>query len=103
MPKMLLIDMPDNSVWGIPVEDIARNRAIYYASEFGGDVERSLAEDTLPLFESDDFEIRDWAAGNLDWADIKDRAVLVRPAPPVDYEAGWLNGKMRVENVEVSA
>lgn len=96
MLKMLLIEMPDRSTWGVPVEIIARHRATYYADRFGGDVERSLTEDTLPLFESSDFEIRDWAAGNLDWADVKGHAVLVCPALPPDYEAGWLSGKTRV-------
>jgi hypothetical protein len=42
--------MPDGSEWAYSVMDIARNRAEHYADEYGGDVERSLAEDTLPLF-----------------------------------------------------
>jgi hypothetical protein len=28
-------------------------------TEYDGDVEKSLADDTLPLFESDDYEIKD--------------------------------------------
>lgn len=96
VPKMLLIEMPDRSKWGVPVEVIARHRAAYYAGKFDGDIERSLAEDTLPLFDADDFEIRDWATGNMDWADVQPHAALVSPAPPTDYEAGWLNGKTHV-------
>lgn len=52
MHKLMTVEMPDGSKWGVPVEMIARSRAAYYANEFDGDVERSLAEDTLPLFES---------------------------------------------------
>jgi hypothetical protein len=49
LPKYLTIKQSDGSVWGVPVEMIARNRAEFYASEFDGDVEQSLQEDTLPL------------------------------------------------------
>jgi hypothetical protein len=58
--KELHIKMPDSSVWAVPVQLIATNRAEYYAKEFGGDIQRSLAEDTLPLFRTDDFEIEEW-------------------------------------------
>jgi hypothetical protein len=44
--KYLSMTMPDGSKWGVPVEMIARNRAAHYASEFDGDVERSLTEDS---------------------------------------------------------
>ena len=68
--KMLVLQMPDGSEWGVPVEVIARNRAEHYKSEFGDDVERSLAEDTMPLFE-DDYEIEEWASNNMNWQDVK--------------------------------
>jgi hypothetical protein len=35
---------------GSAIQLIATHRAEYYAKEFGGDLYRSLAEDTLPLF-----------------------------------------------------
>jgi hypothetical protein len=50
--KELHITMPDSSVWAVPVQLIA-TPAEYYAKEFGGDLYRNLAEDTLPLFRSD--------------------------------------------------
>ena len=65
LPKMLTVDMPDGSVWAVPVMLIARNRAEHYKGEFGGDIERSLAEDTVPLFSESDYEIRDWAQSAL--------------------------------------
>jgi len=61
MRKLMTVEMPDGSKWGVPVEMIARNRATHYASEFNNDVERSLAEDAQPLFESEEDPARLWA------------------------------------------
>lgn len=88
--------MPDGSLWDIPVIIIARNRAENYAHEFGGDVDRSLLEDTAPLFESDDFEIEDWAQNNMNWSDVKYHATVFKDAPPTDYGEGWVNGEHSV-------
>ncbi|MBU4609176.1 hypothetical protein IMZ29_00975 [Achromobacter sp. GG226] len=89
--------MPDGSTWGIPVEVIARHRASHYAHEFDGDVEKSLAEDTGPLFASDEYEVHDWAANNMNWSDVAaDHAVRIDGAKPVDYQEGWTNGEYEV-------
>ncbi len=52
MKLIMTVTMPDGSKFGVPVAMIARNRAEHYAHEFGGDVERSLAEDTVPMFDA---------------------------------------------------
>lgn len=83
----LHVTMSDGSVWAILVWDIAYHRAEYYAKDFDGDVIRSLNEDTIPLFEGDEFEIRDWAANNMDWKDFN--VTLVSPAPKPDYQDEW--------------
>ena len=90
--KYLRVTMPDGSKWDVPVYVIAKNRAEWYAHEFGGDVERSLAEDTLPLFEADAFEIEDWASNNMNWSDVEVYAHKAKPGPEVDYDEGWMNG-----------
>ena len=93
--KRLVITMPDESQWAVPVEFIARHRASYYAKEFGDDVTQSLREDTLPLFESENYEIQDWSANNMNWSDVKDVALRVK-APDVDYDDGWCNGEWSI-------
>ena len=86
--------MPDGSKWDVPVTIIASHRAEHYKQEFGGDVHKSLNEDTLPLFESDPFEIADWAANNMNWSDVERVAKLADiPKPDVDFQYGWVNGK----------
>lgn len=99
--KMLTIEMPDGSKWGVPVDVIARNRAAHYAHEFGGDVERSMAEDTIPLFESDDYEVEDWAANNMNWSDVETQAKKLQDAPAPDFQEAWMNGEKSV--IEVAA
>lgn len=97
--KVIRITMPDGSKYDVPVEIIARNRAKHYADkEFDGDIERSLAEDTMPLFQSDDYEIHDWAANNMNWSDVKDHATLASLPEDGDEsrQEGWVNGEYEV-------
>jgi len=98
MSKHLLITMPDESVWAVPVEVIAINRATSYASEFGNDVQASLDQDTLPLFNSNPFEIEDWAANNMNWSDVAAHARLIREGE-TDYQEGWVNGEKEVKDL----
>jgi len=97
--KMLSIEMPDGSKWGVPVEMIARHRATQYAHEFDGDVERSLIEDTLPLFESDDYAIKDWASNNMDWDYFVGHQFRLSYEQPPDFQGAWVNGKKEVVEV----
>jgi hypothetical protein len=98
MSGNLEVTMPDSSIWIVPIDVIARNRAAHYAHEFDGDIERSLAEDTMPLFRSDSYEVQDWAANNMNWSDVCMHAWRKIEAPPVDdqFQEGWVNGDKRV-------
>lgn len=93
--KYMTIEMPDSSVWKVPVAIIADHRAECYKSEFGGDHTRSLKEDTLPLFEEDHYNIEDWAANNMNWSDVVAHAQIVRQGE-CDYEDGWCNGDKNI-------
>ena len=94
MKQTLRVSMPDGSKWDVPVMAVARNRAESYKDEFGDDVERSLAEDTIPLFTSSPDEISDWAANNMNWSDVESVAKRVELEPQVtDYQEGWINGE----------
>ena len=98
--KILQVEMPDGSKWGVPVDIIARNRAENYAHEFDGDIEKSLAEDTMPLFESDDYEVEDWAANNINWCDVEANAIKLHEGQ-TGFEEGWVNGNKEVIDVDV--
>lgn len=97
--QVIRITMPDGAKYDVPTEIIARNRAKHYADkEFDGDIERSLTEDTLPLFQSDDYEIHDWAANNMNWSDVKDHATLasLTEDSEASHQEGWINGEYEI-------
>lgn len=97
LDKRYVITMEDQSQWSVPVKVIAMNRAAYYADEnFNGDLDRSLQEDTVPLFEADEYEIEDWAKNNMSWSDVVSFASQIK-APEIDFEDGWVNGNAIVE------
>lgn len=96
--KVLRVNMPDGSKWDVPVEFIANNRAEHYAHEFNGNVQQSLDEDTLPLFEADHYEIEDWAANNMNWSDVE-RMATMAVSGETDYQEGWVNGDKTVIDV----
>ncbi len=101
------ITMPDGSKWNVPVEAIARNHAEYYAAhDYAGDVEKCLREHSLPLLLADKGELRDWASGNMNWADVAGVAFPAadKTQPAVeDFQEGWVNGDFRVLDVEPAA
>jgi len=72
--RKLLIQQHDGSVLAVPVMVIATNRAAHYKAEFGDNLLKSLAEDTLPLFAASEEEIIDWATNNMDWKDVAEYA-----------------------------
>lgn len=100
MKILACVRMPDGSVWAVPVAVVARNRAEHYAHEFGGDVERSLVEDTVPLFGDDSSAVTDWAQNNMNWSDVEKDAHLVEPPGDPDFQEGWTSGEMWVEEQE---
>jgi hypothetical protein len=92
LPKYLTIELPDGSIWGVPVRMIAEDRARHYAQEFDGIFERSLMEDTLPLFAEDGYAIEAWAGNNMDWDDFNGHQVKLKEGPTLDFQQAWLNG-----------
>jgi hypothetical protein len=83
----------------VPLEIIARSRAAHYAGEFGGDTQRSLAEDTQPLFDEDPDEAMDWAVNNMNWWDVAAHAAQSVPPPPLtdrDKQTGWMTGDREI-------
>jgi len=96
LKKEYQVTMKNGDVYSVPVAVIALHRAKYYADkDFDGDVDKSLLEDTGPLFDEDDFEIEDWARNKMNWADVENRATLVSKDPS-NHQAGWIFGEVEV-------
>ena len=96
--KNIFINMPDGLKYAVPVELIARDRAEHYKDEFDNDVTRSLLEDTIPLFESNDYEVHDWAANNMNWDDVKIHSTALKKKVSDDeFQEQWVNGEYEVK------
>lgn len=91
--KHMTITLENGEVWGVPVAMIASNRAAHYAKEFDGNVERSLAEDTIPLFNSSDYDIHDWAVNNMNWSDFTGHQVKLKNGQGIDFQEAWMNAE----------
>lgn len=95
MKKNYIFECSNGERWSVPVMIIARDRAKYYAEnddDFVGDFEKSLNEDTIPLFESDDYEVKDWAINNMNWSEVKEFAVKIGESD-IDMQKEWVNPK----------
>ena len=99
----LRVEMVDGAKWDVPVVIIALDRARSYRDEFAtNDANENdgeggaFIEDTVPLFLASDFEIIDWAANNMNWADVAQHATQVNPPEPFDFDEGWVNGPKEV-------
>ena len=99
MKKILTLTMPDGSVWGVPVDIIALNRAAYYAKDYDFDINRSLTEDTNPFFNADEYEIKDWAANNMNWSDFDGYQFKIESATPLDFQEAWMSGEMNIVEI----
>ena len=90
MKKYLLVEMPDFTVWRVPVQVIADSMTDYYVEQCGEDREKAKAETELLFTENED-EIKYWASENMDWDEVKSHAVRVSDGY-ADYRDGWING-----------
>jgi hypothetical protein len=93
--KKYQVTMIDRSVWEVPVLIIALNRANYYAKLDEVTLQEALDE-TVELFETDDYEIEDWARGNMNWEDVWSAAKCVKQPSFSDYADGWINGEAHI-------
>lgn len=96
LSKSYIVTMENGQKWAISVERIAFNRAHYYEKNDGISFDESLKNDTIPLFESDDYEIKDWAQNNMNWSDVEKYAKLVDEGE-CDFQEGWVNGEKEIK------
>lgn len=97
MKQYMFVTMPDQSVWRVPTKIIAENHIAYLMCHRRRSGKEAEAE-TEALF-AHDYEIEDWAANSMDWADVKEHAVLVCGGG-VDFDDGWINGEKVLSDEE---
>jgi hypothetical protein len=93
MNKYLRVTMPDGTQWDVPAGLIALDRANYYATTMNErDDEYAYALDNPD-------ELLDWAANNMNWADVASEAREVG-RESTDYQEGWINGEKEIVEYE---
>lgn len=88
----LRVEMPNGTLWDVPVQAIADSRDEHYAID---------REDTIGGIRDgdlDEYEItRIGPAGNLNWGEVKAFAVQAPPRDvEVDWQEGWTNGDKEI-------
>ena len=105
MKKIIRIEMPDGSLWDVPAEIVAHNRAKYYADkdtgETCGEKHTKAYLHELEYTLRDDDELTDWAANNMNWEDVQASATMYQ-AGSCDYQEGWVNGHKTIIVAESS-
>jgi hypothetical protein len=103
--KCLTVAMPDGSRWAVPADLIARSRCTYYSKvdPFNPDSEE-WREEWAYCFANGGQELKNWAAGNMDWSEVEDHAFKVRERGELSAEEkqeAWVNGDKRLEEIVV--
>lgn len=98
--KEIHIQMPDGSVWGVPAQIIAHNKATYYSNKENQPPLRRLElyDNELQAALENNADLLDWAANNMNWAHVEPHARCVSHAD-CDYQEGWVNGAKKVVEV----
>lgn len=93
MKNFIQIAMPTGHVYEIPTSVIANNRAnsmlAAHPDEFA-DLAAAL-EDTQGLFADDSWNIKEWAANNMNWDELQPHAKLIRFKQDTDHQ--WYEGE----------
>jgi hypothetical protein len=92
MAKHLTFKTEDGATWAVPAEVIAHDRATHYAE----DGYKEEFEFTM----SDDSELIDWAANNMNFSEVEAQVFLFKPAPSQDMQEAWVNGEKGVIEFE---
>jgi hypothetical protein len=92
--KYIIVTMPDQSVWKIPADFVARSYASYY-SEVDKD---TTYEKEYNYIYNNDIQLIDWAQCNMDWNDFKDIIDQVENPRKSDYSQDWFKATMVIMN-----
>ena len=85
-----MVHMDNLTMWSVPVQIIADSRDEYYKDD---------KEDTIKSIRKGDLDpygIKDWASGNMNWADVKEYAVQEDSAGEPNWEECWMNSPTEI-------
>lgn len=87
----LRVEMPDGSLWGVPLHVIANDRAGFYEKK-----EPGAFNDEFQYTMTDSYQAIDWAQNNMCWKQLEAHAFKIEEAPVPDYDEGLMNGAKKI-------
>ena len=98
MTKYLQVEMPNGERWLVPLHIIADDRAKYFAKK---DPDTTYEEEYEYAL-SEEYEIFDWAANNMNWKEVKEYAKEGGRDQLTErgYQEGWCNGEKEIVELE---
>ena len=99
MEKCLKIRFPNGDIFKVPASVIAKDRANYYADIDGYEIDSNDWLNEFELAMNDEFELKDWLAGNMDWCDLEPHATKVdEKGTETYYENNFSEAKLEMCN-----
>ena len=97
--KFIRIKFPNGEIYDIPAAVVAKPRARYYANHDVGEGLDENDPEWLKVFKdevdytmSDDGELYDWIANNMNWGDVKEYATRIHvDEEDFDYDGEFIN------------
>ena len=83
--RKIVIDYPTYRL-EIPVIEVAKNRANYYANVDSFEVGSEEYQQEVDMLMNDNYEVEDWLVNNTDPSDFKDVAKVVFKENEVDWD-----------------
>jgi len=85
-------------IFGATVLAVAKNCAAYYAERgHGGDVEACLRDEVLPRFIADEYQVYDWATGNMNFEDFDPAdTFMLEDKPDTVISDLWANPQSQI-------
>lgn len=100
MLSKLVMTMENGEKWEVDVNDITRNKAEYFYSQYPHDYVsfEDARDQILDDFNKDPHMARDWMINNMNWSDLN--AVRVFTPQPTDFPEDWMNSEIEYIRVK---
>lgn len=91
--SQLLITLPNKEKFILPMIVVALNHANHFKNKFGMNLDRSLNDNSLPMFANEPHKAKRWLQDNMIWEDIELHVRKINNVIPYhgyDYSYGFL-------------
>jgi hypothetical protein len=89
------VNLAPGHIYDVPIAAIVESR-VAHLEQCGVDLAEATSDTWLLFYDQPD-ELHEWRINDMNWADVKDRAVRVScPEPEPDLERGWCENRAQI-------